>query len=127
MKVKCISNKISDIPEDSLRKIRKFINIDEFQELEIGEIYDVFAIEFFHHQFIYIESIEGMGFPSRYPMDLFEIDDNTIRDDWVIGNLDISGCTMTLISFREWVEDNCFYERLVDGDEKTSALYENLK
>lgn len=126
MLVKCVTNNINKLDDEPVRvRLAKTVNLDfGDSSLAIGEVYTVFAIEIWEDKgtVVYLDTCKGLDFPHPYHIELFDVVDNTIPADWCIGlKKSVLGVTIKIISFPEWVNDDCFYERLIDGDDAAAA------
>lgn len=124
---KCTAVSISSLPLEHRKSLAPYINLDHgYQELEAGREYPVFAVEEQSKRgvLIYIHSIDGAYFPTPYPIDLFCIVEAGIPENWRIKFKSDGGRTsIARISFRDWADDDGFYERLIGEDEKALQAY----
>lgn len=77
---------------------------------------------------IYIHNIEENWWPTPYPAEFFDFVETSLPNGWALsfataGNDVVIRC----ISFPEWAHDEHFYERLVDGDQRTIEIYEHRR
>jgi hypothetical protein len=91
------------------------VNVDCFQELEVGREYEVVAIETWGDGIrIYIEAIDGVWCPSPNPADMFELTEKTVPQGWSV-RMGFVGTDPTIkrMSFTAWTENDAFYEMLM--------------
>lgn len=114
--------------EEAKRRIAKSGNFSDLSSYLIaGKEYKVFALSSWSDRGMraYIHSLEECSFPSPYPLELFEIVDSFIPQDWVANTIsDSTNDKHIVFSFNEWAIDGTFYERLVGGDLECTAIYE---
>ena len=128
MKVICRSNTVSksDHATKNDRTGEILDSVYEYEELDIGHEYDVFALERWDDNTFraYVQSIPDCGFPSPYPLELFDISDPEIFSCWcVVFEDQPKGRDIRIISFREWALGDRFYERLVDAQMTATEVY----
>ena len=71
-----------------------------------------------------MHTFEEDDYPQSYPMEFFKIIDDTIPSGWIIKfENSPEQTTIKRITFREWANDDCFYEKLIEGDEKSVNAY----
>ena len=126
MRVTCLASSGSSLPVSCLDDAAGITRETEFP-LTIGAVYVVYAITTFRgHCWYYIFDDNRQPYPVWRLAPLFEISDPLLPPDWVVGYVrnghDDEG--FPLISFPEWARDHYFYERLVDGDASTVAVFE---
>nr|BFD33036.1 hypothetical protein GTC16762_26540 [Pigmentibacter ruber] len=129
MKIKCIKNKLLEIPDSLIKeKIKEKIKIDENISLKfkIGKEYTVYGLLICDGILnYYICSNEGDECPySEYSL-FFEVIDNRPSKFWRFF-YDINDSSIMQI-FKEWNEDIFFYGNLVDGDRKEVEIFKKYK
>lgn len=131
MRVLCINNSVMNIDSEIVRyRLNISINQDtHFMDLKVGEQYDVVAIEERDKGlWLFLHTVDSKEYPYLYPVELFEFIDTSIPSGWRINfNSCEDGLMIKRISFPRWVDDDYFYEKLVDGDnEIVNAYHKNL-
>lgn len=130
MKVICVSNAISSASGETLARLRASITIeDQITDLVIGKAYPVQAIEMRGGGlWFYIHSVDMSAFPYPYPSEFFSVSDGELSAGWFIAtNETPQGWVIKRITFKEWVCDDHYYERLVDSDPLAMEAYERCK
>lgn len=139
MLVKCASNKIEglSVGDDLRRQLRDSYRVPEGTlHLTVGEIYVVYATQIrttCATFFIADDDFPALSYPVPYEAVFFEIVDDRLSRHWrfrslVGGNRGSSGQTdLVLLSFPEWVHDEGFYERLLDGEDRATTDFHRQK
>ena len=127
MIVKCEKNDLQTISEERAKKrLSESIHLSSLSEyFEVGQYFQVQALENIRGGiWVYLHTDDDCSYPHPFPAELFSIVDNSIPDGWCV-NWEIENGDVKLkrISFREWVEDDSFYEKLIDGEETTNKIY----
>ena len=69
-------------------------------------------------------------YPKQYPISFFDIVDATISADWVAGKGEafpsVSRKVFALLAPKEWVNNERFYEALVDGEPEAVAAFKKM-
>lgn len=129
MLVKCELNDLRSLREDSVRsRLEESIHLDSLQEyFTVGQTFKVQAIEYMRNGvWIYIHTSEDFTYPHPFPAEFFSIEDNSVPGNWCIKWIQEEGAIkIKRLSFREWVEDDTFYERLIDGNPQAVEVYLN--
>lgn len=124
MQVKCVINDLSKLLHKSaVSRLSQSIHLDgSIEDLVIGQEYNVEALE--QRQdgglWLYIHTANANTYPYPYPMEYFQVLDSSFPDSWTSR---ISKEGTLRVSFQEWVDDNYFYERLVDEDQMAGSVY----
>jgi len=132
MKVKCVSNKGSDLSKENINAEAGY-GVNTIFNITANEKYTVYGIAFVNNCMWYFiaEDIFGKGrnFPMWYPAELFVITSNELSKTWVINKVDIDGKgdLIPFISFPEWANDDEYYGRLVDGDKEDYETFMKYK
>ncbi len=114
MKIKCITNKTSNLPQEILQNYK--ISYKEFSVKE-GIEYTVYALGMNYGYIWYcICDNNHFFYPEWNPSPLFEIVDNRLSRYWVLGLGEDNSKKVPLLSFPEWTNDEYFYGELVDGN-----------
>lgn len=127
MIVRCVINNVAKIKEVKIReRLFESIHIDgPISDLSIGSIYPVIGIIQSDDGGIWVclHTIEEFDYPYIYPIELFEIVDDSLLSSWAINfKSTAEGFVVDQIGFPDWVSDN-FYEKLLDDDESAIAKY----
>ena len=128
MRVLCISNSVIDLDGENVRsRLNRSINRDTpDMDLKVGKQYEVVAIEERDEGlWLFLHTVESIDYPYPYPAELFEFIDTSIPSGWRIKfESREDGLIIKRISFSTWVDDDCFYEKLVDGDKEIVSTYQ---
>jgi hypothetical protein len=105
-------------------RLSQSIHIDgSLDDLVIDQAYIVEALE--QRQdgglWLYIHTVDANDYPYPYPLEYFQILDSSFPDSWTSKGLAKKG--LFRVSFREWVNDDHFYEKLVDEDQRAVGVY----
>lgn len=123
---RCIINRVLDLPGDRvINRISKTISVRErIALLEIGKSYAVFAIDVWDDGGVRIYIDCGSDFPHPFPIEFFELTSNDIPIGWAVKFAETEyGRSVQTISFREWLADPNFFEKLIDDDPVAQELY----
>lgn len=130
MRVVCKKNDLNLITEPEVKKrLSRSIRIQgPTDSYDIGNEYTVQAIgEMGGGLWFYLETVQD-DCPYPCPIEMFEIIDNSIPEGWCIkfhnGNI---GTQLQIMTFPEWVNDDVFYERLIDSDPEAVAIYKSKR
>ena len=123
MKAMCIENDITKCDSrDLARALSSSINIQCFDELSIGEGYDVLAIEQRQDDVWLYLDVDGLPYPSPYPAELFRLSDPSIPEGWSVSIKVRDGVPYIYrLSFSAWADDDEFYEKLINDDDAALA------
>ena len=114
MKIKCITNKVIDVPKDLLSNYS--ISYDNFNVIE-GKEYLVYACAVYINYIWYCICNESYFFyPNWNPSMLFEVTDARLSHYWIFGLKEDNKRKTPFLSFPEWVNNPYFYAELIDGD-----------
>ncbi len=129
MKVRCIKNKISAIPQQQVRKwLKKYLNYDENHSLELikkGQVYTVYGLHFWEgHPFYFICEEEDGEYPVTWYAGFFEVLDDRISKYWRLTyhSTELAFAWTSLVH-KDWIAHKNFYENLVDGCEEEITLF----
>lgn len=131
MRAKCIINRLASITDKIARdRIGDSIRIEgPLTDLSVGQEYPVQALEErYGGLWVYIHTVEINNYPYPYPAEFFEFTDTKLPSDWHIsfemrqGNL-----VWNRIAGAFWVEDDAFFDRLVEGDLEAISLYKKFR
>ena len=143
MLVKCIKNKIGNLPNDIAvpKKVlsESYLGDNPDLNLTVGKQYVVYAVEFQNEPYpkFYICNDLCVGSTWDYPLGyfsvFFEIVDSRLSKYWHFG-LDtfedhekIGIKNFSIFAFKEWVDDMYFYDKLSDGKLKECQVFEKYK
>ncbi len=115
MKVRCIDNRGSALPEQYLDTRRNMRSDTEFSTV-IGNEYVVYGVEFSNNQvWYYIYDQLNRRYPVRKPAPLFQIVDHRLSKYWSVGVSEGKHGSVGWLFFEEFFSDKFFYDRLTDG------------
>lgn len=127
MLVKCVSNNVSFVEyKNAAERVRKWVNTEGvYYDLEVGQRYEVQAVDYFDGGvFYYLHSVEVSEYPYPYVSELFIIEDSSIPESWEVGfHVENGRKRFTRLAFREWAENDMFYENLINGLPDFVAAY----
>lgn len=131
MRVKCVANDVHKLRSRELQeRLGRSIRLDGADDdLHIGESYDVFVLrESDGGLWVLLDTVPQSDHPYPYPLEMFDVVDASIPEDWSIGfERRAHGTTMTSVGFSEWVKDATFYERLLDREPDALAIWERQR
>ena len=125
MKVKCITNKTVDVPKEiivhyELPSFEKKLIIDkEYVVYVIGEIYQ--------HIWYCICDEQYRYFPWWIPQWYFEISDPRLSRYWIASFVKDKPKNRLFLGFPEWVNQEDFYDNLVDGEYQEKQIFKAYK
>lgn len=131
MKVKCLINNLCEISHEETRaRLAEFIHMpDGDSNLEIGETYEVQALEYRDSNvWLYIHTVESNEYPFPYPIEFFQTEDSSLPTNWqasLIGDSD--NPFLKRLTFPEWAHNDLFFEMLIDGEPGYVATYATLR
>jgi hypothetical protein len=127
MLVKCVANELAKTEMDAVRiRLGRSIHRDgPNRDLVVGQDYEVHAVEYRDGGFWYfIHTVFENDYPFPYPAEYFQLLDATIPSDWAVRLINgAEGVILKRLAFREWANDDSFYERLVEGDAASVAVF----
>ena len=124
MKIRCIANTGSSLPESYLDLRRGYKKEMEFP-LTVGKDYIVYAFSVKQGQvWYYICEDNYMYYPMRSPAPLFEVFDNRMSIYW---GLKIHPNGLLEVAFKQWFSDPYFYDKLTDQKEEEVFIFEKIK
>lgn len=131
MKVKCITNRIDErFTLDTAARLKRYISVGESElDIEIGREYIVYGIELWdNYPWVYIFSESYDEYPKPFALDFFEITERKISSHWVLKSQHTyKDKIKTQLVFCEWADDDSFYEKLVNEDEKCIEAFESYR
>ena len=134
MRVRCITDNISDVPSGThvaQQKFRYFGRGAQRVHLTPQKTYVVYALmECPLGKWIYVvdDDYPSIWYPLGYPLDFFEIMDARVSKIWkpeVV--VSFAGERGRLRTFEEWSNDPSFYERLVDKEDLEITIFRKRK
>lgn len=127
MIIKCIANDISFLASNNAReRVRWWTDSHgRYNDLEIGNHYQVQAVEYFKDGlFYYLHTIETGEHPYPYASEFFVIEDSLFPREWVVSfQTDNGQNKLKRITFPKWAKDDHFFEKLVDGESEYVSEY----
>ena len=134
MRVRCVTNKMSDLPADSIvarQKWHYFGNGEHFVHLTPKKSYVVYAlVECQREKWVYVadDDYPSIWYPLGYLLDFFEIIDERVSRIWKPEVMvSFGGGIGRLRTFEEWSDDSSFYERLVDKESQEMEIFNMRK
>ncbi|HEY1603620.1 MAG TPA: hypothetical protein VGG64_28725 [Pirellulales bacterium] len=129
MKIECISNCASGLPDELIRP-ELGLRRDRMFSLGVGTQYVVYGFTYYlGHIWYYICDGDYTYYPVWNPSPLFRIVDNRLSSFWRVGIYAVgsAGLPMPIVAFDEWVGDPLFYDKLTDGEGAAVALFKGYK
>ena len=124
MKIRCIANKGTELPEIYLNPPLDITKETEFK-LIIGKEYIVYAISEWQGNLSYCICDERFTYyPIHNPAPLFEIVDARYSRYWQV-QLATNG--LLEIAFEHWFDLPDFYDKLTDGAEEAVLIFDKIK
>ncbi|WLG63478.1 MULTISPECIES: hypothetical protein [unclassified Pseudomonas] len=131
MKVKCITNRIDErFTLDTAARLKRYISVGDSElDIEIGKEYIVYGIELWdNYPWVYICSESYDEYPKPFALDFFEITERKISSHWVLKSQHTYNKKIkTQLVFCEWADDDSFYEKLVNEDERCIEAFESYR
>ncbi|MBD2485701.1 hypothetical protein [Planktothrix sp. FACHB-1365] len=124
MKIRCIANTGSYLPESYLNPRRGYKKEMEFP-LTVGKDYTVYA--FYIKQglvWYYICEDNYIYYPMRSPAPLFEVVDNRMSLYWRL-KIDPNG--LLEVAFEQWFSHPYFYDKLTDQQQEEVLIFDKVK
>mgnify|MGYP006924700661 FL=1 len=117
--------------EDNIIFKESSLNSDTIKPLHLtnNKEYTVLGIDFLDSSKINYMLVDDCDtyYPMFYSIDFFKITDKRISKYWYNKDLLSNGTKKGLVSFKEAVTDEYFFEHLIDGDHQTIDLFKNYK
>lgn len=124
MKIRCISTTGAALPESYLDP-GVFLTKDSPFQLTIGQEYTVYALKKWKEQvWYYICDDAYTYYPQQNPAPLFEIVDDRVSQYW---RVKFYPNGLLRFAFKEWVDDDTFYDKLTDMEEEQVLIFERVK
>jgi hypothetical protein len=127
MIVKCIANDISFVKnKKAAERLRRWVNSEGvYNDLDVGQEYQVQAVDYFEGGvFYYLHLDDTDDHPLPYASEFFVIEDSSFPASWEVGfHVENGKKRFKRLTFQEWVEDDMFYEKLLDGETEYVSMY----
>lgn len=124
MKVRCIANTGTDIPESYFLPHLGYKKEMEFN-LVVGKEYVVYALyEWQGKVWYYICDERYTYYPIHNPAPLFEVVDNRLSKYWTV---EIAANGLLTLAFEQWFAEPDFYEKLTAQKEKEVLIFDKVK
>jgi len=133
MLVRCLNNKISGVDSQSAigQKLRQSVGTGtDLLDVTVRSLYTVYAVAIQDGNpsyFIADDLYESLSYPLAYASILFEEFENCVSSCWKVAVGGEESKTEVLIAFKEWIDDDRFYENLIDGNDREVALFRRYK
>lgn len=131
MKVKCIIKDINLLDKKMLAGMdESFFPTDGYiDELSVEEAYIVYGVRFIKGMPFYCLQLDDrIPYPQLYISLLFEVIDPTPSKYWEVGiPWEHNGTFTTDLFFKEWVQDYCFFENLIDECTEEKEIFSKYK
>jgi len=122
---------LKQIDKDAFDKYKYLVSDTNYEILDKNVIYFGFGILLTNKGIYILVAEKDDDYVTLKPLALFNIIEYSIPDFWVFcsGNCfnskDIQ--VYKLYTFREWCQDERFYEKLITGDDKSDMLFRKFK
>lgn len=146
MKVVCLYNRVSALPDKDARDALASGYTTPGPDIDVGREYLVYGIALVAGRpWYFIDGPTAELFPYAVAAEFFRVSDPNLPAHWGFAFWGPAKPTLIerilgfasrrvhehvpvgIISFREWIEDASFFERLVDGDAEARRAYEAEK
>lgn len=129
MKVRCISNARTAVPEN-YRDLH--VGGKDFLpdlHITVGKDYVVYALALQKHAQVwyYISDDDEHPYPLHYPAPMFQVIDSRFSRYWRFAFTPQHLDHVALCAFEDWVLDPYFYDRLTDVEEKEVSKFKIMK
>lgn len=126
MKIKCICNKVNDLPKELVGEDRLCVEQVVFH-LTIGKIYTVYAMTVCDSIVLYFICDDTFtSVPAIVPSPFFEIIDPRLSRYWIFSCTEAPDSTQLYIyewAFKEWASDYNFYKNLSEWEQTEEDLF----
>lgn len=128
MKVLCISNSRTAVPENYLDIHTGTASTSEVP-ITVGKEYVVYglALQKNAQVWYYISDDDGLYYPFHYPAPMFQVVDGRPSKYWRFAFTPEHLDHIALFGFEEWVRDEYFYDRLTNGEESEVSTFRTMK
>ncbi len=123
---RCIVDDLDSLPGRSLRRTIAKRDGEIGGMLSVEDVFDVMAVEDLEEGFlrIFLHEVHGNECAYGYPLDLLEIIDAGVAEDWEIASRRVGGAlAFRVLSSPEWLHEEHYYARLLDGEAGAVAAY----
>jgi hypothetical protein len=133
MKVRCIRNRIEELPNENIRNWLKksHLRLDEDCPIEFNKMqeYVVYGIVFCDsHPFYFLCDEKDAEYPTPNYAGFFDVLDDRISKFWRLDyKSNDNGDAWTFLIHKDWASDPMFYENLIDGNETEVKLFQKYK
>jgi hypothetical protein len=136
MLVECLNNVTSAVPTASSlgRELLEWISpYDRQLALTVKRYYTVYAIEIRNgHPWFFVadDDYDVLSYPNVYPSICFAETDRRVSSCWTVqlpsrdARIEVG---RILMAFSEWVEQETFFELLIDGNDREVELFQKYK
>jgi hypothetical protein len=127
MRVKCLSNLGTDLPE-TCRDPQSGFREDTKFAVELNKEYQVYGFTLFlGHIWYYLCDEHFTYYPRWNPAPLFEVTDGRLSKYWVFGYDRGVSKPRVIVAFPEWANDPYYYDKLSDGQKAAVEVFRNYK
>ena len=137
MYVRCVSNNLKSINARSAigRELYQSVRTHgRALDITVGQTYTVYAIAIrncYPWYFISDDSSDRPSYPIAHAAAFFIETDVRVSSCWTVGfrgaNMKDEGMKEVLFAFKEWVDDEMFFEHLIDGNKNCMELFRQYK
>ena len=132
MLVKCLNNDIRKVNPNTEfgREITKWFGYNSYiMPLTVGKIYVVYALAITKRWTCYfVANDDYTSYPMGYFASFFKIVDKRVSQCWIVGQGEIEAeSTNMILSFDEWMSEDKFQERLLDGYDREKQIFQDRK
>lgn len=122
---------LKGIDQSAYEMYKYIVSNQELEILDKDVIYYGFGVLLTDKGVYILVSEKNDDYLTLKPLALFEIIDYSIPDYWITTEGKSFNSTslkvFNLITFKEWSDDDFFYEKLIQGDSGIEKLFENYK
>lgn len=130
MKVKCIANKIVDLPREFIEEMDSSLKDIVFQ-ITPGKVYTVYALSSWNNIVLYFICDDNFTtVPTIIPAPFFEIIDHRMSRYWIFNSSHHTNSINYFINewaFPEWALDQFFYRRLSEWEIREEKIFAQYK
>lgn len=129
MKVKCVYNTASSLPENILPTRSGYNRLTKFP-LIIGKEYIVYATTIYMgFVWYYICDEYYTYYPTGNPSLLFDVVDGRLSKSWIYFSLKDKDpySTYAIFTYPEWANDPYYYDSLTDGDDNAVKIFKSYQ
>ena len=138
MLIQCVTNNTnqvsSQLPLDQELRQSKDASTG-LRDISIGTLYTVYAVHISVNNrtsyFITDNNYGALWYPISYESFFFDVIDDRVSSCWALGlqgnNSKLKKGSEVLITFKEWVNEEMFFEDLVDGSTREIEVFKQYK